>query len=248
MQARAERAAGDEEVLAVPHGTAGPPAQHDEPKRVGDEQGASRVTRRGRSANVAGGRKAGQRRARRARRARSHRSRLRPPARRWCPTFGSPARSPVASTNSVSPSDGVCDGTIARAMPSCAICATFSACALVSRALVAITPIVVASRARALLEHAAPHERERILEAACRRPCARRRSALPVRGSTTDPTAFTATIAPTIRPSVVDERGRCRCRLSSRDPRPSSCRPSRPRRRRRCLRQSSPGFAAAAAW
>jgi hypothetical protein len=59
---------------------------------------------------------------------------------------GSPVRSPVARTNNVSPSEGVCEE------PPRAPCRVrqrrdLSACALVSRALVATTPIVVASRA-----------------------------------------------------------------------------------------------------
>ena len=55
---------------------------------------------------------------------------------------------PVASANAVSPSTGVCTGQIARAKPSCAICATFDACVLVSRAFVATTTSVVFSPGR----------------------------------------------------------------------------------------------------
>jgi hypothetical protein len=58
-------------------------------------------------------------------------------------TLTSPSRVPVASAKIVSPSPLVCEGTIARANPSCAIWATFLAWALVSFALVATTPSVV---------------------------------------------------------------------------------------------------------
>ena len=71
---------------------------------------------------------------------------------------------PVASAKIVSPSDGVCDGTIARAKPSCAISATRSACAFVSRAFVATTPMVVFSRVAAGAPIAAADERKRIFE------------------------------------------------------------------------------------
>jgi hypothetical protein len=45
----------------------------------------------------------------------------------------------------VSPSSSVCDGRIARAIPSCAAVAIAFACAFVSPMLVATTPIVVLS-------------------------------------------------------------------------------------------------------
>ena len=50
---------------------------------------------------------------------------------------------PVPSANSVSPSNCVCTGLMARASPSCATCASWCACALVMTASVAITPMVV---------------------------------------------------------------------------------------------------------
>ena len=52
-------------------------------------------------------------------------------------------RVPVASANSVSPSNIVCTGRIARARPSWPMPATLAHCALVSVASVAMTPIVV---------------------------------------------------------------------------------------------------------
>ena len=50
---------------------------------------------------------------------------------------------PVESEKMVSPSLMVCTGLIARAKPSCAICAILVICGLVKRALVATQPMVV---------------------------------------------------------------------------------------------------------
>ena len=53
----------------------------------------------------------------------------------------------VESAKITSPSSMVCAGRIVRAMPSCAICATLVACALVKFAFVATTPMTVFARA-----------------------------------------------------------------------------------------------------
>jgi len=57
--------------------------------------------------------------------------------------FADPSQPPVASAKTVSPSLMVCDGTIARAIPSSAISAMRFASVFVSRALVATTAMVV---------------------------------------------------------------------------------------------------------
>ncbi len=137
----------------------------------------------------------------------------------------------------VSPSPIVCDGTIARAKPSCAISAIFFAWALVSFALVATMPMVVFSPGRGL--SSSP---DRIaLRASMKLPSAAREP---------------ATICPVSRIDDVaagvdgDERGddQAARQRDGRGAEPAlhrlcrrrTCQPWRRRRRRRCLRQSVP--------
>ena len=106
--------------------------------------------------------------------------------------------SPTESAKRVSPSKAVCGGERARAKPSRPRAATFDASGLLSRALVATTPIVVCSgvpkRPRGAVERSSAAESHRR-----RRSGASRVPAIsaPVSGSRTSPTAFTATMAPT---------------------------------------------------
>ncbi len=141
-------------------------------------------------------------RSRRAPRAGSPRPWRRPRARRSYPRRPAPARVPVASAKIASPSPEVCAGTIARARPSCAICAILVACVFVNAALVATTPIVVCcsgSGARtACAECAARRGRRR---APCRPRFACRRRSGRSTGSMTSPRALTATSAATTSPS-----------------------------------------------
>ena len=110
--------------------------------------------------------------------------------------------SPTESVNSVSPSTAVCGGESARANPVIPSSATLTVSALLSRASVAITPIVVFSGAkparRAPLRSARAVSISRRPSGASRAPA---RSA-PVSGSRTSPTALTATRAPTTAPSA----------------------------------------------
>ena len=105
---------------------------------------------------------------------------------------------PVASANTVSPSPLPCAGRIARARPSSAICAILLACALVRRALVATTAMVVArsssSRQRVGRRLRGAHRGVRAATA-----CSRRRSRRSWR-RTTRPAELTATMAPTTTP------------------------------------------------
>ena len=184
-QTGAERPARNEEPGALTHRPADPGAEGDQADRIDGEQNAE-DRHAGGSADVGRGRVAGQALARRARRGRWRRRRLPRPARRRRRRSPRGPALPVASAKSVSPSDGVCDGTIARARPSCAISTTFSACAFVSRALVATTPIVVVSRAGPA--DATPC-RTSANGSSSERPSAVRTPATgrPVRGSTTGP-------------------------------------------------------------
>ena len=111
---------------------------------------------------------------------------------------------PVARAKTTSPSPMVWTGLMLRARPSCAICATLLASALVSTASVATTAIVVAAPAALLGSSRAgnsPRLSARIvptsfLPSAVRAPATTR----PVRGSTTSPIALTATSAATVMP------------------------------------------------
>ena len=99
----------------------------------------------------------------------------------------------------------VCTGLMERARPSCAICASLLACALVSLASVATTPIVVAApgwkgagnspaRMACIVSSSA-------VPSALRAPATGR----PLDGSITSPSAFTATSAPTVMPAARTE-------------------------------------------
>ena len=102
-----------------------------------------------------------------------------------------------------SPSDIVWTGLIARASPSCALVARRLACAFVSFASVATTPIVVfvpGSTMRAASPSSnARRESRSALPPAVRAPAMTR----PVSGSITSPTALHATIAPTVTPCAL---------------------------------------------
>ncbi|MNI70182.1 hypothetical protein D3C73_1259810 [compost metagenome] len=83
--------------------------------------------------------------------------------------------------------------------------AIFCACALVSVALVATTPMVVAVPARIdrgrLPARMAARVSRNCLPSAVRAPARMR----PVAGSSTSPTALTATMAPTVTPATVSD-------------------------------------------
>jgi ABC-type sulfate/molybdate transport systems ATPase subunit len=89
-------------------------------------------------------------------------------------------RAPVATLNTRSPSSGVCEGTRARAMPSCAATAMRCACALVrASASVATMAMVVASpsRLRGRGRPAGPSARGRRPPNSCLPPTGRPRNA-----------------------------------------------------------------------
>ncbi|KAG1436511.1 hypothetical protein G6F57_020633 [Rhizopus arrhizus] len=112
---------------------------------------------------------------------------------------------PVPSAKIVSPSIIVWMGLMVRASPSWAMPAIFCACALVSVASVATTPMVVAVPGRMELGRSparmAARVSSRCLPSGVRAPARMR----PVAGSSTSPTAFTATIAPTVTPATVND-------------------------------------------
>ena len=179
----------------------------------------------------------------RGRRGRWRRPSPRRRARRSYRAFASPARVPVASAKIASPSPDVCAGTMARAKPSCAICATFVACAFVRTALVATTPMVVfSSGAGVRRKSARRRQRADVGEALAVRRCACRRR----RGrSRIDDVAaaLTATSAATTSPSGSAIAALPRPPFIARCG-PPSCRPSRRRRRRRCLPPTGRSLAA----
>lgn len=111
--------------------------------------------------------------------------------------------SPVPSAKSVSPSDSVCTGLMARASPSCAHTASRRAWAFVMVASVATTPIVVLVPASSVFGTSPASSARRVSRSpsppALRAPATGR----PDSGSTTSPAALQATSAPTVTPSTV---------------------------------------------
>ena len=110
--------------------------------------------------------------------------------------------SPVASANTVSPSSIVCTGSMARARPSWAICASLLRLRLGQRR---VGRDHADRGAGARPASSARHVRPRISDARVPRrplPSARARAGddAPVAGSTTSPKALTATSAPTVTP------------------------------------------------
>ncbi len=104
----------------------------------------------------------------------------------------------------MSPSCRRCTGRTARAMPSCAVPASFCACALVRSASVATTASVVLSGAGAFPAAASARRRR---AASCTRasgystrPRNNSPYSTPVSGSSTDPAAFATTSAATVIP------------------------------------------------
>ena len=140
--------------------------------------------------------------------------------------------SPVDSAKSVSPSNRVCAGRMARASPSCAICATLLASSLVRPALVATTPMTVLPCERSA-GRSCRRSRASPTSVSAKGPAAdAHRASLAGRarpgsarslGSTTSPNAFTAISAPTTQPAAQVDGWPCRCRTSSRRPCPASC-------------------------
>ena len=99
----------------------------------------------------------------------------------------------------VSPSTMLCAGRMVRARPSWAMDASFLARAFVSRALVAITPMVVLFAKTSFLLSQAAMTASSVPRN--RRPALSRAPAtiMPVRGSITSPRQLTAISAPTAR-------------------------------------------------
>ncbi len=115
---------------------------------------------------------------------------------------GSTATAPVARTNTVSPSRGVCAGRIARASPSCAATATRRQPAGLSAASVATTAMVVFS---GLVSRCRAAYAATCSAVGARSPNSAASSVIhgnPVAGSSTSPAEFTTTIAPTVTPEA----------------------------------------------
>ena len=143
-----------------------------------------------------------------------------------------PSHRPVASEKIVSPSPMVCDGLIARAYPSSAISAM--------RAPASSSASRWSRRRRSwcFRRHAAAdrsRRARRILRASAKVPSGLRTPAttLPVAGSMMSPTALTATMAATMRPFGRTNGRAADARFHRRGRVRRTCRPSRPRRRRR---------------
>ena len=114
--------------------------------------------------------------------------------------YSSAGSPPVPRENTVSPSNGMWAGRIDKAKPSCAIWATFVACALDHFRFVATTPRVVFS----VVSVVPSRQPDRSIDMVSAKPSPLSLLApatmLPVSGSTTSPSALTAASAPTTRP------------------------------------------------
>ena len=148
---------------------------------------------------------------------------------------------PVASAKTTSPSLIVWIGRMLRARPSCAICATLVASALVRTAFGGDDGERRRRAGGMARLRAEPAARRGAAPPSCSRKRARRRRRGPGddaarAGSTTSPIALTATSAATVMPPTSIEAvprppsSPARCR--------TACRPRRRRRRRRCLRRA----------
>src|SRR5665647_244992 len=130
----------------------------------------------------------------------------------WNANGSGAPRSPVAKVNTVSPSNMVCTGRMARAMPSWAMPDTLAHCALVRFASVATTPMVVANADRArpgmatvsAAARAAATSSASGSRRAVNSPGSPNRAAYssPVRGSTQEPEELTTTSTATVVPSA----------------------------------------------
>ena len=152
---------------------------------------------------------------------------------------GSRPRVPVASAKTVSPSAGVCTGQIARANPSCAICASFAACVFVSRALVATTAERRVLGRRGGTGSAARRSRR---TSASDRPSSVRTPATTCAGRRIDDVAdgVDRDERGDDQPVRQDDRGAADAAFHRALHAARASRPSRPRPRRRCPRRPAP--------